>query len=135
MFPGITNPLDVAFLIDASKDVTDKMLMEMKSFVEDQLKTFNISLDRTRVSLITYGDKTKVVLLHGNSSTAGSSSLNKLEVIGGQRRLDLALNKVRHTVFSSSGNAREKAGKLAVVLVTGSTVYQDQGILLQRLML
>ena len=115
---GINRPLELLFIVDASQEVSKNELQKMKDFIDKQLKIYDVSPVGTRMSVISYGDKSKIVLSlrDGISNAAVRSALNQLEKLGGQRRLDLALRTSKN-VMSPQGGLRPQAGKLAVIFI------------------
>ena len=98
------------------------MADKMKSFISKQLDLYNISSQASRVSLLPYGDRSYILLSlpDGVSSVAVKAALSNLKLLGGTRRLDSALRRLREQVFSPTAGVRSGAGKLAVVLIAGA---------------
>ena len=109
------------FVMDTSLEVTQEILNKMKAFIEEQLPLYNVSSTGTRISLLAYGDKGKIIisLSEGISRGAVTAALNKSKKIGGKRRLQVALRIARDDILSKRGGARDGVGKLAVVFVAG----------------
>ena len=110
------------FAIDTSDNVTLEMINKMKNFVREQLLLHNISSAGTRVSLLSYGYKEKVLipLRDGITRPTVTAALNKVNKIGGERRLHLALKTIRNDILSKEGAVRDKTGNLVIVLIAGA---------------
>ena len=119
---GVSRPLEIVFVVDVSQGITKEMLEKMTNYIREQLDIYNISSSGTHVALIAYGDNSQILLRlrNGFTDSAVISALNRLKKIGGTRRLDVALKRVKNEVFNTFGDARDNAGKLAVVFVTGA---------------
>ena len=113
----------MVFLVDASGNVTKESLQKMRTFIRQQLPLYNISETGTRISLVAYGDRAqiKLPLSDGLTRVAVNTALDKMKKIGGERKLHLAFRAIRNDVLSTRGGARDKAGKLVVVLIGGAS--------------
>lgn len=62
--------LEIIFLIDASSSVGKENFENEISFVKRLLSDFNVSYNYTRVALITFSSKSKIVSYYNNSCTS-----------------------------------------------------------------
>ena len=110
------------FAIDTSREITQETFDKMRKFVKGQLALYNLSSLGTRISLLGYGDRAEPILFlrNGVTQAAVTTALNDMKRTGGERRLDLALTTARNDMLSKRGGAKDSAGKLLVVLITGA---------------
>ena len=134
-FEGVSRPLEMVFLMDASQGVGTELLDKMKKFVEEQLSFYNVSASGTRISLVTYGGSSKVdlSLKDGITTEAVKRALNTIQKIGGERRIDLGFRTITSDVLSQSGGVRKEARKLVVVLITGPSTEAGSEELSQQI--
>ena len=87
-------------------------------FVKYLARYLNMMPSRSRGAVITYGSTSTVVTNFGETSTtqAFDKALNDTPKIGGQRRMDRAIDAAR-TVFD---NARPAIPKVVILLTTGN---------------
>ena len=105
-------------MFDTSKEIRPDELSAIKDYLLKLVNMYNISESNTRISLVTYGGKSQVLLplREGITSSAIKIALNNIKGTKDDRRLDLALNTLRTNVLR---DARETVGKLAVLFIMG----------------
>lgn len=108
---------DVLFLIDSSFDVTNEQYTMEKDFVKSISDSLNVAPQKSRSSVITYGDRASLVAKYDSYKT--TQELKRLidgaQAVGGARRIDRALDAAS-TMISES---RKDAPKIVVLLTAG----------------
>ena len=133
LLQGITNPAELFFLVDTSKDVPENLLGKMRDFVKKQGQVYNSSLDKARFSLVSYADRPTTILAinKGTSMTALSNALKRVRKADGQRQVGKALMNIKDVIVNERDGVRPTAGKVVVLMVAGKDAPSD----LQRMKL
>eukprot|EP00794_Sanderia_malayensis_P014924 gene14924-16466_t len=120
--PVTHKPLDLFFLIDTARTVTDPVLKAIKDFIVQQAKIYNVSSDNVRMSLISYDTVPKTVLAmkDGISFKAILEGLSQLTLQSEKRHADKALQHVKDTIVIKKDGVRDNVGKVVVVFMVGS---------------
>lgn len=115
--------MDVVFAVDASEQVTDKIMNQMREFLLASTDAYSVSPSETHVGLVQFSDNGKTVLRldRGVNVDAVKAAVSQLQRQGGSRRTDNALRYIDNDVLSSSGGSRFGADKVLVILTTGKT--------------
>ena len=102
--------LEIAFVVDTSYSVSDEELHRMKDFMKEVANGFSISETGARFSIVTYNKHVRVLLKFKDNFDA-EKIFAQLENVdktrNGERRLDLALEKVRSDVFALKAGVRQ----------------------------
>lgn len=108
---------DVVFLIDSSFDVTNAQYTIEKDFVKSISDSLNVAPQKSRSSVITYGDRASLVAKYDSYRT--TQELKRLidgaRAVGGARRIDRALDAASSVVSES----RKDVPKIVVLLTAG----------------
>lgn len=117
--------VDVVYLIDSSEPVSPEHYGDQKVFVQSLSRYLNMMPSRSRGAVITYGSTARVVTNLNDTTTtqAFNSAVNNAPKIGGQRRMDRAVDAAR-IVFD---NARPAVPKVVILLSTGNQAVGYQG--------
>ena len=121
-FLGVSRPVDAFYLIDASSGVTKESLETIQRFILQQGFINSISSHGARISLISYGDAPRALLSldQGTDPSLLNSAVANLIPLGGARRIDLALERVKAIIESKRDGSRQHAGKVVAMLVSGN---------------
>ena len=117
---------DVVFLIDSSSDVSWENFLREKDFVKSITTFMNADQNDTRLAAITYGrfaQGHEVGLV--NESDVFLSNLNRAPYVGGQRRMDLAIEKAAEILEGS----RFLVPKVVVLLTAGKNSFDGRKLL------
>ena len=108
-------------MIDASKGVPVSTLDKMKGFIASQGRMFNISNNVVKVSILSFGSKSKMILPinQGKSMTALRLALEKVAPTEEERHVEKALEAIKEYILRKKDGLRESAGKVVVLLVSG----------------
>ena len=131
IFSGISEPLDVVFALDGSRDVDMNVFNKMKEFMKGSLKAYNISSNETRIALMTYGSKQmkNVDLKDGVYKSVIEQAILDAKRVGGERRLIDALKFADMKMFEETElSSRDKAaGKVLILMMSGSDSQIGKG--------
>ena len=100
--------------MDSSQTVTQEDYRREKSSIKSMARHLNVSPDKSRAALISYGSSASVVRLL-DSKDILYKSLNEAPLVGGGRRMDRALQEAAQLLSS----ARPSVPKLIVLLTSG----------------
>lgn len=115
---GITNSLDVVYIIDGSSSVPRKVFDEMRKYVKNAIKLYKMSPVKTRFSIATFGkDRQHLPLSEGSTEESVRNAIDNIQKSGGDRRIDLELRKIAEDV--KLAKFRKDAGKLVVLVLYG----------------
>ena len=130
-FTGISEPLDIVFALDGSKDVGIGTFSKLKDFMKGSLEAYNISSNETRVAVMTYGDKQmkNVDLKDGVYKSVVEQGIEDSKRVGGERRLIDALKFADIKMFEkTASSSRDKtAGKVLILMMSGPNSQIDIG--------
>ena len=120
---SITFAIEIVYILDSSDTVTLDQYKDEKAFVLYLARYLKMVPSHSRNAVISYGSSATVVTDLGQADTiqAFDLAVNNASKIGGQRRMDRAIDTAR-TVLS---NARAAIPKVVILLTTGS---QPRGI-------
>ena len=109
---------DYFFLIDSSMGTTDAAFKYMIEFVLRGILAVYQYYPNARAAIINYGGFTQVIspLVSTTKFNTFSSVMGGMQMVGGVRRIDLALRKTYDDLFRESGAER---GKHVVLLTSG----------------
>ena len=127
MFQGITNPVELFFLVDTSRNVPKNLLGKMRDFVKKQGQIYNASLDKVRFSLVSYAEipTTLLAVDKGTSMTALRNALKRIRKADGQRQIGKVLMHVKDVIVNRRDGIRPTAGKVVVLMVAGKDARSD----------
>ena len=108
-------------MIDVSKGVPVSTLDKVKEFIASQGRMLNISNNAVKVSILSFGSKSKMLLPmnQGKSMTALRLALEKVAPTEEERHIEKALEAIKEYVLRKKDGLRENAGKVVVLLVSG----------------
>lgn len=124
---AIKSQLEMFFAIDVSNDVSRRTLERLKEFVAAQGQIFNLSSEKTRLSLFSYGETaTKLLPLdQGISALPLRLALDKVSGRMGQRKVVSVLRAVKDVVANNKDGLREKAKMILVIFIAGRDVLSS----------
>ena len=127
MLSGISQPVDLMFLLDVSREVNHLSLQRMKEFVLSQAQLYNLSSEAARFGIMTYAYLPRKVLpiSLGLSPDSVSKSLGEIVSSDSPRRIEPALRSVRENIFTGKDGVRKDAGKVIVLLVAGQDRFSS----------
>ena len=123
IFVGIAGRLDAVFLIDGSQNIDMQTFAKIKDFLKGLISSYKISNKKTRIGLLTFGEKPRKILAleAGSTRSAVQQAIIDLRPIGGERQLAAALRYVRSNIFNkATPSDRDKV----ILLMTASSVSQ-----------
>ena len=116
---------DVVFLIDSSSDVIWDNFLREKDFVKSITTFMNADQNDTRLAPITYGSFAQGQAGLVNASDVFLSNLNRAPYVGGQRRMDLAIEKAAEILEGS----RFLVPKVVILLTAGKNSFDGRKLL------
>ncbi|OWF46122.1 uncharacterized protein LOC110456139 [Mizuhopecten yessoensis] len=131
-----TKKIDLVFVMDQSNSLSMDDNIRSKMFIQDIVNDFQVSLDKTRVGLVTYSTHatTRFHLNTYGSSSAVSTAIDNVPFDSGTTATDEALIKALTDVFQVSHGSRPDAVKVLIVITDGvsndrlNTIHAAQGI-------
>ena len=111
-------PVDLGFVIDASRNTGLRDFGRVKTVVKELLDWFDIKANRTHVSAISFSDDARVVLhfngLNGKDITRENVAqlIDSLSAPSGEARISKALRMANSELFSSKRGMRKNAAKV-----------------------
>lgn len=112
---------DIIFLMDSSVDVDQNTFNREKSFVKSMVRSLNLSPDKSRVAVISYGNTPVEVVRFSSSQgiAAITIDLDNARKVAGRRNIAKAL-KLAASVLDGS---RPAVSRVIVFLTGGSELY------------
>ena len=113
--------MDIFYLIDHSQYVSSDTLRQMKTFVIEQGKLYNVSEEGVRISVMSYSDTLKTYLAVGQGVNMDSvrGAVAKITGSSKPRNAEKALQSMKEIIQNSRDGIRQKAGKVVVLLIAG----------------
>ena len=113
--------MDIFYLIDHSQYVSSDTLRQMKTFVIEQGKLYNVSGEGVRISVMSYSDTLKTYLAVGQGVNMDSvrGAVAKITGSSKPRNAEKALQSMKEIIQNSRDGIRQKAGKVVVLLIAG----------------
>lgn len=88
-----TDGADILFMLDGSEGVSDQAFKDLKKFVSNQHKLYNISSDTNRIGMMVIGDNKQFTGFLDNLVDI-QYRMTRLEKAGGLRRVEDTMNEV-----------------------------------------
>ncbi|XP_072219016.1 collagen alpha-1(XII) chain isoform X1 [Leuresthes tenuis] len=114
---------DVVFLVDGSWSVGRPNFKYIRSFISATAGAFQIGKDRTRVSVVQYGDgaRTEFSLKEHLTRPVLLKAIGSLPYKGGSTMTGDALNYLLKNAFSEAAGARKGFPKVLVIITDGKS--------------
>lgn len=139
LFPlGPVYPLDLAFVFDGSDSLTEEEFENVKQFATSIVKSFDISPRATRVGLLEYSFRPRIVskLTDNNNENDVIRSINNLSPSRGYASVTSeALQEAARNIFSVQAGGRSGVPKALILLAhskSSSSVPVEQAVRLLR---
>lgn len=118
--------MDVAFLVDRTKSLTEGDFMLLKGFLAQIVGALNIGRDATRLGMILFDSRPKVISTFTNEALFTKDAVyHFIAKIPTKRfsptRTDKALLAANNQLFTPEGGDREKFPDVLIVLTDGKT--------------
>lgn len=112
--------MDVAILVDTSDGISALDFEREKNFVKYLVRSFTISSNLSRVSIMSYGNDTDLTVNFSDQQTREGlvQRVDALPFLGGQTQVDQALEMAAAQLFSPSGTARETMPRTVVIVTS-----------------
>ena len=110
--------MDVAFLVDTSKGVSNLNFQREKNFVKTLVRSFTISSNLSRVGIISYGDKSEITVNFSDEQSTDSliKRVDSIPILGGGPQIDQALEMAAAELFSPNGPSRAAVPRTVVIV-------------------
>ena len=110
--------MDVAFLVDTSEGVSNVNFQREKNFIKTLVRSFKISSELSRVSIISYGNETDLTVNFSDQQSTDNlvERVESIPFLGGAPQIDEALEMAAAQLFSPSGPARAAVPKTVVIV-------------------
>ena len=120
MYTGISRKLNVFIALDGSQNVTPETFNKIKKFAVGTLDAYDISKNKTLVSIITFGNMSLVNLDLANSLSKSvvMHAISTAKRVGGRRSIARLAEFIQKGVLSRK--KRIGAGDVLVLVVAGS---------------
>ena len=126
------NVVDLAFVIEGSKNISPKQFTEFKNFVKSTIDKFQISESETHVSVVEYSDEPTVVITFNDYTSPDrlKEAVDRIQPSRGEGVVtDRALRLLASDVFKPGRGSRHGVPKVVMVLTgsksTGSEPLKD----------
>lgn len=128
---GISEKLDIVYLLDMSRHVSEAQLAKVKDYVKGSLSSYKISAEDVRVSIVPFGGSvsTAINFAAGVSPKAANFYIDTSVLIGGDRNLNQALSYLNSDVFVTRSGSRPMAKKVVILITTGQASDDDKLVL------
>ena len=112
--------LDIGIVLDGSGSISQNEFDSYKSFMVELIELFGVSDSATRVGLVSFSDKAKLVFPLGQliAFSQFQRELTKLSQPGGSSRLDLGM-QIATSMFSSRNGGRPGIPKVLFLITDG----------------
>ena len=113
--------MDAAILVDTSAGISALNFQRKKAFVKTLIRSFTISRNLSRVSLLSYGNKTEVTVNFFDQQNREflTRNVDSLPFLGGPSQINQALEVAASQLFSPSGSSRAAVPRTIVVVTDG----------------
>ena len=110
--------MDVAFLIDTSDGVSSASFEREKQFLKTLVRSVAFSSNRSRVSIISFGNESDLTVNFSEQQSTGSliERVDSIPFLGGEPKMDKALKMAAAELFSSTGSARTDLPRTVVII-------------------
>ncbi|XP_074623286.1 cochlin-like [Acropora palmata] len=114
----VIHPMDVAFLIDTSDGVSSASFEREKHFLKTLVRSVAFSSNRSRVSIISFGNESDLTVNFSEQQSTGSliERVDSIPLLGGEPKMDKALKMAAAQLFSSTGSARTDLSRIVVII-------------------
>ena len=129
---GISGALNLVFALDGSNRINESTYNKIKNFATASLQSYPVSSSQTHIGIVNFGADPSTILQPGYSfsKTSIRALLKGMNRVGGDRRLDKALNHIDKTIFARLTQARPNASKALIILTMGENAANErQGII------
>ena len=108
---------EVVFVIDSSYEVTQEDYKKQKEFIKSLVRDLDLSSNRSRAALITYGDRGTLTsrFIGLKNLDALDKSIDNASYVGGDRRIDKGLKMVARALNEAGATTT----KLVIFLTAG----------------
>lgn len=112
--------MDVAILVDTSEGISSIDFEREKNFVKSLVRSFTISSNLSRVSIMSYSNETDLTVNFSHQQTKDNllRRVDALPFLGGRPQIDQALETAAAQLFSPSGTARAAVPRTVVIVTT-----------------
>lgn len=114
---GISKSSEVVFALDTSNAVTPESIQKMKEFIIANLEQY---LPTYKISLVRYGSTAEVDVPLTNKEKDLMEKLSDVQKIGGVRRIDKALLKIKDEVFVRTFDTVDAPSRQIVLFAQGA---------------
>ena len=131
----MASPIDMVYIIDTSRSTSDKLIIQMKEYVEKELESHNKGSPNLNVAIVNYGSYAVIVnpLTPISKFDRLNSSLSALTKVGGERQIHKALRKAYTDILRGTGTSRAKHVVLFVAGQNGLTRVNELSLAAQSL--
>ena len=128
------NPVDVAFIMDASGSIGDANYQKEKEFVKEVVYAFGVSESGGHAGVITYSDDAELDIRLGEHKSLASfnQAVDSLPYSKGRTRIDKALQLASSQLFSVGAGMRADVTKIAIVLTDGKQTQAADAVALDK---
>ena len=126
--PKCEDPVDVAFLVDASGSVGVPNYVKERNFVKKIAKSFGGPESGSKMAVITYSEDAQVDIAFGQYKTTAEldQAVENLPYTRGRTRIDKALQLAARELFAPGKGSTDNVAKILIVLTDGQqTPAQD----------
>lgn len=127
-------PVDIAFLLDSSGSIGEPNYRKMKDFVKAVANTFIIRSGKTLAALILYGDTATTAIRFSDhaSNVDFNAAVDVLPYLGGETRIDKALQLASTELLTERSGARVGVAKVVILVTDGRQSRAPDGVELQK---
>lgn len=132
--PICAEPMDVAFLVDASGSVGVADFEKQKAFVKAAASTLALESGIAHAGSVVYSDVATVQQSFGecNGTKSVMQAIDRIPYYGRTTRIDRALSLANTAMFSDTGGCRPYVAKTLVLLTDGRQTPAPDSVSMER---
>lgn len=132
--PVCNEPMDVAFLVDASGSVGAANFDKQKEFIKAVASTLGLRSGLARAGSLVYSDMATVQqsFKSCNGTSSVMEAVNRIPYYGRTTRIDRALSLANTALFSAAGGVRSYVANTLVLLTDGRQTPAPDSISMER---
>ena len=132
--PRCENPVDVAFLMDASGSIGEANYKLEKNFVKEVVYAFGVSEAGSHAGIITYSDDAELNINFEKYKSLDSfnQAVDSLPYSKGRTRIDKALDLASNQLFTVQEGMRPNVPKIAIVMTDGKQTAASDAVALEK---
>ncbi|XP_067857044.1 collagen alpha-6(VI) chain-like [Heptranchias perlo] len=118
-----TEEADIFFLVDGSGSVQPENFKDMKRFLVEVVKVFNIGADQVRVGVVQYASNTRTefAIDEYTSKTGLEGAINRIAQIGGGTNTGAALTYMKNFISDAERSRGHRVRRFLITITDGQS--------------